>query len=108
MNRPCAAGPLIAGHTSHPRDTLGAPGSAGGSRSGGCRAPRTEATQRLAAAAVPLKHFGEVPGLGRGKKLPRKQKVQSGNRSVYLVNRLWAVPNALTYAYAIGLQHIAW
>jgi hypothetical protein len=44
--------------------------------------------QRLAEAAVPLKHFWEVPGPGRGKKLPRKQKVQSGNRSVYLVNRI--------------------
>jgi hypothetical protein len=29
-----------------------------------------------------------VPGPGRGKKLPRQQKVQSGNRRVYLVNRI--------------------
>ena len=37
---------------------------------------------------MPLKHFWEVPGPGRGKKLPRTQKVQSSNRSVYLVNRI--------------------
>jgi hypothetical protein len=52
------------------------------------RKKRIHRVQRLAEAAVPLKHFWEVPGPGRGKKLPRKQKVQSGNRSVYLVNRI--------------------
>ncbi len=49
---------------------------------------RIRRVQRLAEAAVSLKHFWEVPGPGRGKKLPRQQKVQSGNRSVYLVNRI--------------------
>ena len=49
---------------------------------------RIRRVQQLAEAAVPLKHFWEVPGPGRGKKLPPKQKVQSGNRSVYLVNRI--------------------
>ena len=52
------------------------------------RKKRIRRVQQLAEAAVPLKHFWEVPGPGRGKKLPRKQKVQSGNRSVYLVNRI--------------------
>jgi hypothetical protein len=52
------------------------------------RKKRIRRVQRLAEAAVPLKHFWEVPGPGRGKKLPLKQKVQSGNRSVYLVNRI--------------------
>ena len=52
------------------------------------RKKRIRRVQRLAEAAVPLKHFWEVPGPGRGKKLPRKQKVQSGNRSIYLVNRI--------------------
>ncbi len=52
------------------------------------RNKRIRRVQRLAAVAVPLKHFWEVPGPGRGKKLPRTQKVQSGNRSVYLVNRI--------------------
>jgi hypothetical protein len=52
------------------------------------RKKRIRRVQRLAEAAVPLKHFWEVPGSGRGKKLPRKQKVQSGNRSVYLVRRI--------------------
>jgi hypothetical protein len=52
------------------------------------RKKRMRRAQRLAEAAVPLKHFWEVPGPGRGKKLPRQQKVQSGNRSVYLVNRI--------------------
>ncbi len=44
----------------------------------------------LAEAAVPLKHHWETPGPGpgRGKKLPPKQRVQSGNRSQYLVNRI--------------------
>ena len=49
---------------------------------------RIRRVRRLAEAAVPLKHFWEVPGPGRGKKLPHTQKVQSGNRSVYLVNRI--------------------
>ncbi len=40
------------------------------------------------AAAVPCKHFWEVPGPGRGKKLPPGQRVQSGNRRVYLVHRI--------------------
>jgi len=44
--------------------------------------------KRLAEAAVPLKHHWETPGPGRGKKLPPKQRVQSGNRSQYLVNRI--------------------
>jgi hypothetical protein len=52
------------------------------------RKKRIRRVQRLAEAAVPLKHFWKVPGPGRGKKLPQKQKVQSGNRSVYLVNRI--------------------
>lgn len=52
------------------------------------RKKRIRRLQRLAEAAVPLKHFWEVPGPGCGKKLPRKQKVQSGNRSAYLVNRI--------------------
>ena len=52
------------------------------------RKKRIRRVQRLEEAAVPLKHFWEVPGPGRGKKLPRTQKVQSGNRSVYLVNRI--------------------
>ncbi len=37
---------------------------------------------------MPLKHHWETPGSGRGKKLPQKQRVQSGNRSQYLVNRI--------------------
>ena len=49
---------------------------------------RIRRVRRMAEAAVPLKRFWEVPGPGRGKKLPRTQKVQSGNRSVYLVNRI--------------------
>jgi hypothetical protein len=52
------------------------------------RKKRIRRVQRLAEAAVPLKHFWEVPGPGRGKKLPRKEKVQSGNRREYLVNRI--------------------
>jgi hypothetical protein len=52
------------------------------------RKKRIRRVQRLAEVAIPLKHFWEVPGPGRGKKLPPKQKVQSGNRRVYLVNRI--------------------
>ena len=37
---------------------------------------------------MPLKHHWETPGPGRGKKLPQKLRVQSGNRSQYLVNRI--------------------
>ncbi len=48
---------------------------------------RIRHVKRLAEAAVPLKHHWETPGPGRGKKLP-KQRVQSGNRSQYLVNRI--------------------
>ncbi len=47
---------------------------------------RIRHVKRLAEAAVPLKHHWETPG--RGKKLPPKQRVQSGNRSQYLVNRI--------------------
>ncbi len=49
---------------------------------------RIRHVKRLAEAAVPLKHHWETPGPGRGKKLPQKQRVQSGNRSQYLVNRI--------------------
>ncbi len=49
---------------------------------------RIRHVKRHAEAAVPLKHHWETPGPGRGKKLPPKQRVQSGNRSQYLVNRL--------------------
>ncbi len=49
---------------------------------------RIRHVKRLADAAVPLKHHWETPGPGRGKKLPPKQRVQSGNRSQYLVNRI--------------------
>ncbi len=49
---------------------------------------RIRHVKRLAEAAVPLKHHWETPGPGRGKKLPPKQRVQSGNRSQYLVNRI--------------------
>ncbi len=52
------------------------------------RKKRIRRVQRLAEAAVPLKHFWETPSPGRGKKLPPKQRVQSGNRSQYLVNRI--------------------
>ncbi len=37
---------------------------------------------------MPLKHHWKTPGPGRGKKLPQKLRVQSGNRSQYLVNRI--------------------
>ncbi len=37
---------------------------------------------------MPLKPHWEVAGPGRGKKLPPKLRVQSGNRSQYLVNRI--------------------
>ncbi len=37
---------------------------------------------------MPLNHHWETPGPGRGKKLPPKLRVQSGNRSLYLVNRI--------------------
>ncbi len=47
---------------------------------------RIRHVKRLAEAAVPLKHHWETPG--RGKKLQPKQRVQSGNRSQYLVNRI--------------------
>ncbi len=47
---------------------------------------RIRHVKHLAEAAVPLKHHWETPGPGRGKKLPPKQRVQSGNRSQYLVN----------------------
>ncbi len=47
---------------------------------------RIRHVKRLAEAAVPLKHHWEAPG--RGKKLPPKLRVQSGNRSQYLVNRI--------------------
>ncbi len=47
---------------------------------------RIRHVKRLAEAAVPLKHHWETPG--PGKKLPPKQRVQSGNRSQYLVNRI--------------------
>ncbi len=46
---------------------------------------RIRHVKRLAEAAVPLKNHWETPGPGRGKKLPPKQRVQSGNRSQYLV-----------------------
>ncbi len=46
---------------------------------------RIRHVKRLAEAAVPLKHHWETPGPGRGKKLPPKLRVQSGNRSQYLV-----------------------
>ncbi len=49
---------------------------------------RIRHVKRLAEAAVPLKHHWETPGPGRGKKLPPKLRVQSGNRSQYLVNRI--------------------
>ncbi len=49
---------------------------------------RIRLVKRLAEAAVPLKHHWEAPGPGRGKKLQPKQRVQSGNRSQYLVNRI--------------------
>ncbi len=49
---------------------------------------RIRHVKRLAEAAVPLKHHWETPGPGRGKKLPPKQRAQSGNRSQYLVNRI--------------------
>ncbi len=49
---------------------------------------RIRHVKSLAEAAVPLKHHWETPGPGRGKKLPPKQRVQSGNRSQYLVNRI--------------------
>ncbi len=51
---------------------------------------RIRHVKRLAEAAVPLKHHWETPGPGPGpgKKLPPKQRVQSGNRSQYLVNRI--------------------
>ncbi len=49
---------------------------------------RIRHVKRLAEAAVPLKHYWEVPSPGRGKKLPQQQRVQSGNRHVYLVNRI--------------------
>ncbi len=49
---------------------------------------RIRHVKRLAEAAVPLKHHWETPGPGRGKKLPQKLRVQSGNRSQYLVNRI--------------------
>ncbi len=49
---------------------------------------RIRHVKRLAEAAVPLKHHWETPGPGRGKKLPPKQRVQNGNRSQYLVNRI--------------------
>ncbi len=42
---------------------------------------RLRRVKRLAEAAVPLKHHWETPGPGRGKKLPPKLRVQSGNRS---------------------------
>ncbi len=47
---------------------------------------RIRHVKRLAEAAVPLKHHWETPG--RGKKLPPKLRVQSGNRSQYLANRI--------------------
>ncbi len=49
---------------------------------------RIRHVKRLAEAAVPLKHHWETPGPGRGKKQQLKQRVQSGNRSQYLVNRI--------------------
>ncbi len=49
---------------------------------------RIRHVKRLAEAAVPLKHHWEAPGPGRGKKLQPKLRVQSGNRSQYLVNRI--------------------
>ncbi len=49
---------------------------------------RIRHVKRLAEAAVPLKHHWETPGPGRGKKMPPKLRVQSGNRSQYLVNRI--------------------
>ncbi len=49
---------------------------------------RIRHVKRLAEAAVPLKHHWETPGPGRGKKLSPKLRVQSGNRSQYLVNRI--------------------
>ncbi len=49
---------------------------------------RIRHVKRLAEAAVLLKHHWETSGPGRGKKLPPKQRVQSGNRSQYLVNRI--------------------
>ncbi len=49
---------------------------------------RIRHVKSLAEAAVPLKHHWETPGPGRGKKLPPKLRVQSGNRSQYLVNRI--------------------
>lgn len=48
------------------------------------RKKRIRRVRRLAEAAVPLKHFWEVPDPGRGKKLPRQQKVQSGNPTAAL------------------------
>ncbi len=49
---------------------------------------RIRHVRRLAEAAVPLKHHWETPGPGRGEKRLPKQRVQSGNRSQYLVNRI--------------------
>ena len=48
---------------------------------------RIRRVKRLAEAAVPLKHHWEAPGPGRGKKLPPKHKVQSGNRSQLSLSR---------------------
>ncbi len=69
---------------------------------------RIRHVKRLAEAAVPLKHHWETPGPGCGKKLPQKQRVQSGNRSQYLVNRIardaaTAASIWLTALRAIGL-----
>ncbi len=44
--------------------------------------------KRFAEAAVPLKHHWDMAGLGRGKKQPLKQRALSGNRRVYLGNRI--------------------
>ena len=48
---------------------------------------RIRRVMRLAEAAVPLRAPGH-PGPGRGHTLPRTHKVQSGDRSQYLANRI--------------------
>jgi hypothetical protein len=56
---------------------------------------------------VPLKHFWEVPGPCLGKKLPRQQKVQSGNRTQYLVNRIARDrPDILEHMKAVEFEHV--
>ena len=66
---------------------------------------RIRHVKRLAEAAVPLKHHWETPGPGRGKKLPPKQRVQSGNRGWgQALSRIVRGMGALCASHAIGTR----